>query len=104
LEHGSQAKSLPVSTYQNRNSKSLEEKKDMSRHIQFESGMSLTGTNADVRLPIKPSEDGLAIINLYNALNPAGALPGAKKLTNANADKAIILAAKELQKPVQVKR
>lgn len=83
---------------QNRNSKALEEKKDMSRHIQFESGMSLTGTNADVRLPIKPSEDGLAIINLYNALNPAGALPGAKKLTNANADKAIILAAKELQK------
>src|ERR1700744_4823072 len=40
---------------QNRNNKSLQSKK-MSRHIQFETGMILTGTNADVRLPIKPSE------------------------------------------------
>src|ERR1700761_1246947 len=39
----------------NRNSKSLAEKK-MSRHIQFETGMSVTGTNADVRIPVKPSE------------------------------------------------
>jgi hypothetical protein len=30
----------------------------MSRHIQFESGMSLTGTNADVRIATKPSEEG----------------------------------------------
>jgi hypothetical protein len=43
----------------NRNNKSLESKK-MSRHIQFESGMSLTGTNADVRIAIKPSEEGVA--------------------------------------------
>jgi MoCo/4Fe-4S cofactor protein with predicted Tat translocation signal len=80
---------------QNRNNKSLENKK-MSRHIQFESGMSLTGTNADVRIPIKPSEEGIAIINLYNALSGT-TLPGSKKLANANTDKAIVLAAKELQ-------
>ncbi|TSD62940.1 4Fe-4S dicluster domain-containing protein [Inquilinus sp. KBS0705] len=79
----------------NRNNKSLEAKK-MSRHIQFESGMSLTGTNADVRLAIKPSEEGPALINLYNALTGT-TLPGSKKLTTANADKAIILVAKELQ-------
>jgi len=79
---------------QNRNAKSLEEKK-MSRHIQFETGMSMTGTNADVRMPIKPSEEGLAIMNLYNALTGT-TLPGSKKLTNANADKAIVLVAKEL--------
>jgi MoCo/4Fe-4S cofactor protein with predicted Tat translocation signal len=80
---------------QNRNNKSLESKK-MSRHIQFESGMSLTGTNADVRIAIKPSEEGPALINLYNALTGT-TLPGSKKLTTANADKAIVLVAKELQ-------
>jgi molybdopterin-containing oxidoreductase family iron-sulfur binding subunit len=79
----------------NRNSASLAAKK-MSRHIQFETGMSLTGTNADVRIPIKPSEEGIAIINLYNEI--AGTtLPGSKKLSNNTvADTAITLAAKEL--------
>lgn len=80
----------------NRNGKSLANKK-MSRHIQFETGMSLTGTNADVRVPLKPSEEGIAIINLYNAI--AGTtLPGSQKLTaNPNAEKSILLVAKELQ-------
>ncbi|MFT3740420.1 MAG: Fe-S-cluster-containing hydrogenase [Breznakibacter sp.] len=40
----------------------------MSQHIQFESTMSLTGSNADVRYPIKPSEEGIKIVALYNAL------------------------------------
>ena len=79
---------------QNRNSKSLAAKK-MSRHIQFETGMSMTGTNADVRMPIKPSEQGVALVNLYNALS-GNTLPGSKPLGNANADKAIVLVAKEL--------
>lgn len=79
---------------QKRNIASLEGKK-MSRHIQFESGLSVTGANADTRIPVKPSEEGIAIISLYNAI--AGTtLPGSKKLTDANADKAITLAAKEL--------
>jgi len=80
----------------NRNAKSLEAKK-MSRHIQFESGMSITGTNADVRIPVKPSEEGIAIINLYNAI--AGTtLPGSQKLSNnPSAEKSILLVAKELQ-------
>src|ERR1700749_4942282 len=80
---------------QNRNNKSLESKK-MSRHIQFEAGMSLTGTNADVRIPVKPSEEGIALVNLYNQISGT-TLPGSKKLANANADKAITIAAKELQ-------
>ena len=46
----------------------LENKKNMSRHIQFESGMSLTGSNADERIPIKPSDEGTILINLYNKL------------------------------------
>lgn len=78
----------------NRDNASLKNKK-MSRHIQFEAGMSLTGSNADTRIPLKPSEEGIALINLYNALG--GNLSGAKKLTNnPNADKAVALVAKEL--------
>jgi Fe-S-cluster-containing dehydrogenase component len=79
---------------QTRNNKSLQGKK-MSRHLQFESGMSNTGSNADVRIPIKPSEEGIALVSLYNAI--AGtALPGSKKLSSNVADNAITLAAKEL--------
>jgi MoCo/4Fe-4S cofactor protein with predicted Tat translocation signal len=51
----------------NRNHKSLESKK-MSRHIQFETILSTTGTNADARYAHKPSEQGLAILALYNAV------------------------------------
>jgi len=40
----------------------------MSRHYQVESNMSLTGSNADNRILIKPSEQGAAIVALYNAL------------------------------------
>lgn len=80
----------------NRNSKSLADKK-MSRHIQFETGMSVTGSNADVRIPVKPSEEGIAIINLYNAI--AGtSLPGSQKLSNnPSAEKSIMIVAQELK-------
>ncbi len=50
-----------------RASKSLEGKK-MSKHIQFETGMSLTGSNADFRYAIKPSWEGSILIELYNEL------------------------------------
>ena len=40
----------------------------MSRHIQIESNMSLTGANADLRVVVKPSEQIFALINLYNAV------------------------------------
>ena len=78
----------------NRNNKSLKSKK-MSRHIQFESGMSNTGSNADVRIPIKNSDEGVAIVSLYNAI-ASTTLPDSKKLDNTAADNAITLAAKEL--------
>jgi MoCo/4Fe-4S cofactor protein with predicted Tat translocation signal len=78
----------------NRNYKSLENKK-MSRHIQFESGMSLTGTNADTRVPVKLSEEGPALIALYNAIT-GGALPGGTLGNNTTADKVIKLVAKEI--------
>lgn len=40
----------------------------MSKHIQVESRMSMTGSNADNRILVKPSEQGAAIIALYNAV------------------------------------
>jgi MoCo/4Fe-4S cofactor protein with predicted Tat translocation signal len=78
----------------NRNYKSLEKKK-MSRHFQFEAGMSLTGTNADTRVPIKLSEEGPALITLYNAIT-GGSLAGGSLGNNVTADKALKLVAKEL--------
>ena len=43
-------------------------KKDMSRLYAFESNLSLTGANADYRTPIKASQEGLYVANLYNAI------------------------------------
>jgi len=40
----------------------------MSRHIQFESNMTLTGGNADKRIVVKPSQQSLALIKLYQAI------------------------------------
>jgi MoCo/4Fe-4S cofactor protein with predicted Tat translocation signal len=78
----------------NRNLASLKEKK-MSRHIQFESGMSMTGTKADSRIAIKLSEEGPALLNLYAAIT--GASNGGASLSGNNAaDAAIKLAAREL--------
>lgn len=41
-------------------------KKTMSRHYQFETGLSMTGANADYRTAIKPSQEGLVVAALYN--------------------------------------
>jgi molybdopterin-containing oxidoreductase family iron-sulfur binding subunit len=42
--------------------------KDMLGHIHFESGMSLTGSNADIRKKIKPSEEKILLVDLYNKI------------------------------------
>ncbi len=47
----------------------------MSRHIQVESGMSLTGSNADNRVRIRPSEMGGAIALLLNELGGGVSAP-----------------------------
>jgi len=41
----------------------------MSRHVQFEANMSLTGANADKRVPLKPSEQKLALAYFYGKLS-----------------------------------
>ena len=47
------------------------EKAEMSKHIQFEANMSLTGANADDRYPVKPSEYGKIVVALYNEIAKA---------------------------------
>jgi len=54
--------------------------RDMLRHYQIESRMSLTGSNADVRFPVKPSEEAGMVLALYNAI---AAKTGAEKLSGA---------------------
>ena len=41
----------------------------MSRHVQFESNMSLTGANADKRVPLSPAGQKVALAHLYARLN-----------------------------------
>src|SRR5690606_21276528 len=65
----------------------------MSRHIQCESGLSMTGSNADVRIAIKPSEEGAVLISLYNAITGQSLAGG---VNNKKAQTAITLVAKEL--------
>ncbi len=69
----------------------------MSRHIQVESYMSVTGSNADNRILVKPSELGAAIANLYNAVaaKTGGATVSAPKV-NDKAATALKKAAAEL--------
>ena len=40
----------------------------MSRHVQFESGLSLTGSNADARASIAPSQQGLVALALLHRI------------------------------------
>ncbi|MCB0819622.1 MAG: TAT-variant-translocated molybdopterin oxidoreductase [Bacteroidetes bacterium] len=56
------------------------DKKSMSRHAQIESALSVTGSNADVRVAVKPSQLGAVAVHLYNKLTgsslPAKSLDG----------------------------
>lgn len=65
----------------------------MSKHIHFESGLSLTGSNADLRIPLKPSQISAALVTLYNEVVGGGPSSGFEAPGNA-----IKRAAKELKK------
>lgn len=63
--------------------------KSMSRHFQFETGMTTTGASADYRSMIKPSEEGAVVAALYNKVATAlgGSLVNAPAITVDNLDK-----------------
>jgi molybdopterin-containing oxidoreductase family iron-sulfur binding subunit len=72
---------------------------DMSRHFQFESSLSLTGSNADYRYVHKPSDTPAIIIGLYNAVATAlgsPTLPGAPAVSDQRIARGIQKAAKSL--------
>ncbi len=68
------------------NRKVSKEKKEMSKHVHFESNLSLTGSNADYRFPLKPSQVGGAITQLYNAVT-GGSLTAGNKTDDASIKK-----------------
>lgn len=59
-----------------------EHHREMSRHYQFESNLSLTGSNADYRTPILPSQVGPLVAAMYNAI---AAKAGQAKVSGGNA-------------------
>ncbi|HKJ48687.1 MAG TPA: TAT-variant-translocated molybdopterin oxidoreductase, partial [Christiangramia sp.] len=71
----------------------IPENGEMSRHIQFESNMSLTGANADKRVPLKPSQQK-AVMSALRGYVAGGSstsdLPG-------NIDDAVVKAARQLR-------
>jgi len=42
--------------------------KKLSYHIQFETGLTITGSKADKRVPVKPSEEAGLLLQLYNEI------------------------------------
>ncbi len=73
------------------------EKPEMSRHIQVESHLSMTGSNADNRILVKPSEQGAAITKLYNEVASLTGTPSVSAPNlNDKAAKALAKVAKEL--------
>lgn len=68
----------------------------LSRHFQFEANMSLTGSNADIRTAVKPSDLGAVAVSLYNEVAKAkgGAAISGRDVPAAKAN--IVKAAKEL--------
>jgi MoCo/4Fe-4S cofactor protein with predicted Tat translocation signal len=66
----------------------------MSRHIQFESNMSLTGANADKRVPLTPSEQKTVLAKLHSYV-VGGSVPGSLP---EHIEKAVKNAAAQLKK------
>ena len=59
----------------------------MSRHYQFESRLSLAGSNADYRVPLKPSDVQIALVNLYDAITGSNLSAGKKIADEKKASK-----------------
>jgi MoCo/4Fe-4S cofactor protein with predicted Tat translocation signal len=69
----------------------------MSRHYHFESQLSLTGSNADKRAVYKPSQEGNAVLALYNKIaSQAGKSSLSNSAIDNNLNKMLGMAAIEL--------
>src|SRR5699024_2370236 len=70
----------------------------MSKLVAVESGMSLTASNADEKILIRPSEQGLAIATLYNLLNAGPAVSVSGSFANEKAESQLKKIADELKR------
>jgi molybdopterin-containing oxidoreductase family iron-sulfur binding subunit len=52
----------------------------MSKHVQVESGLSMTGSNADERIPVTPRDMQLMLGNIYNQVAAATGNPSVSSL------------------------
>ena len=78
---------------------------NMSKHYQIESTLTLTGSNADERIQIKPSEQAGLLSNLYNSLS--GANPDkriAKLVTSLKNAKSSIVVCNSYNKEVHISK
>jgi molybdopterin-containing oxidoreductase family iron-sulfur binding subunit len=67
----------------------------MSKHIQIEANMSLSGSNADKRIPLTVTEQKYALVKIYNVVT--GSNVSAPKLANAAYETAVMNAAQQLK-------
>jgi molybdopterin-containing oxidoreductase family iron-sulfur binding subunit len=58
-----------------------------SLHIQFESGLSVTGSNADLRVPVAPSEIGAIAVSLLCRIAERAGLDSVARPPERNAEK-----------------
>lgn len=64
----------------------------MSKHIQIEANMSLSGANADKRIPLTVAEQKLALVKIYNIITGDSVA-----VANTKADAEIVKAAQQLK-------
>ena len=64
----------------------------MSKHIQFESNMTLSGANADRRVPMTGADQKLALVKLYNIITGSNV-----SVANTTADAEVVKAAQQLK-------
>jgi MoCo/4Fe-4S cofactor protein with predicted Tat translocation signal len=70
-----------------KNRKIGKNKKKMNRHYQVEGFMSMTGASADNRIPVRPSEQGVALAYLYSKLGGGSAPAGLSEKAAKGLDK-----------------
>ncbi|NEN21900.1 TAT-variant-translocated molybdopterin oxidoreductase [Cryomorpha ignava] len=68
----------------------------MNKHYQFESRLSLTGSNADVRVPIMPSQEGAVVLAIYNQVAKLAGSSSMSGSTDGLPEAGIANAAKDL--------
>ena len=68
----------------------------MNKLVSFESRVSLTGSNADLSVPIKPSEQSIAILGLYNKIAAKAGASSISGVPSTSADDKISGVADEL--------